>query len=153
MRIWRAMNLHSENFYLWIKAFHIVAVIMWMAAMLYLPRLFVYHCDTTPGSPESERFKVMERRLLKGIMNPAMIATWVLGLTLVWLTRADRQLWFQLKFILVLAMSGIHGFYSASVRRFAQDANARSQRFYRIINEVPALLIVAIVILAVVKPF
>jgi putative membrane protein len=153
MRIWRAMNFHSETFYLWIKAFHIIVVIMWMAAMLYLPRLFVYHCDTTPGSPESERFKLMERRLLRGIMNPAMIATWILGLTLVWLTRSDQQHWFQAKFILVLAMSGIHGFYAGTVRRFANDANIRTQRFYRIMNEVPALLIVAIVILAVIKPF
>jgi putative membrane protein len=144
---------HSENFYLWIKAFHIIAVIMWMAGMLYLPRLFVYHCETTPGSAESERFKVMEKKLLRVILNPAMIATWVLGLALVWLTRADQQHWFQLKFVLVLAMSGIHGFYAATVKRFAKDANTRPQRFYRIVNEVPALLIVAIVILAVVKPF
>ena len=144
---------HSQNFYLWIKAFHIIAVIMWMAGMLYLPRLFVYHCETTPGSAESARFKVMEKKLLRVILNPAMVATWVLGLTLVWLTRADQQHWFQLKFILVLAMSGIHGFYAGAVRRFANDANTRPQRFYRIMNEVPALLIVAIVILAVVKPF
>jgi protoporphyrinogen IX oxidase len=147
------MNFHSENFYLWIKAFHIIAVIMWMAGMLYLPRLFVYHCETAPGSAESERFKLMERKLLKVILNPAMIATWLFGLTLVWLTRADQQHWFQMKFILVLAMSGIHGFYGATVKRFANDANARPQRFYRMINEVPAVLIVAIVILAVVKPF
>jgi protoporphyrinogen IX oxidase len=145
--------VHSTNFYLWVKAFHIIAVIMWMAGMLYLPRLFVYHCETQPGSAESERFKVMERKLLKVILNPAMIATWLLGLTLVWLTRADQQHWFQLKFILVLAMSGIHGFYAGAVRRFANDANTRPQRFYRMINEVPALLIIAIVILAVVKPF
>jgi putative membrane protein len=145
--------VHSTNFYLWVKAFHIIAVIMWMAGMLYLPRLFVYHCETAPGSAESERFKVMERKLLKVILNPAMIATWLLGLTLVWLTHADQQHWFQLKFVLVLAMSGIHGFYAGAVRRFANDANTRPQRFYRMINEVPALLIIAIVILAVVKPF
>lgn len=145
--------VHSTNFYLWVKAFHIIAVIMWMAGMLYLPRLFVYHCETQPGSAESERFKVMERKLLKVILNPAMIVTWLLGLTLVWLTHADQQHWFQLKFILVLVMSGIHGFYAGAVRRFANDANTRPQRFYRMINEVPALLIIAIVILAVVKPF
>jgi putative membrane protein len=145
--------IHSENFYLWIKAFHIISVIMWMAGMLYLPRLFVYHCETTPGSAESERFKVMEKKLLRVIINPAMIATWLFGLTLVWLTRADQQHWFQIKFILVLVMSGIHGFYAGAVRRFGNDANTRPQRFYRMINEVPALLIVAIVILAVVKPF
>ena len=144
---------HSQGFYLWIKALHIIAVIMWMAGMLYLPRLFVYHCETQPGSAESERFKLMERRLLRAIINPAMIATWLFGLTLVWLTRADQQHWFQAKFVLVLVMSGIHGFYAASVRRFANDANTRPQRFWRIINEIPALLIIAIVILAVVKPF
>ena len=144
---------HSTEFYLWVKAFHIIAVIMWMAGMLYLPRLFVYHCQVAKGSAESERFKLMERKLLKVIVNPAMIATWILGLTLVAVTRADQQHWFQLKFILVLAMSGIHGFYAATVKRFARDANTRSERFYRIINEVPAILIVLIVILAVVKPF
>jgi len=145
--------LHSLEFYLWVKAFHIIAVIMWMAGMLYLPRLFVYHCETQKGSAESERFKLMERKLLRIIVNPAMIATWILGLTLVAITRADQQHWFQLKFLLVLAMSGLHGFYAGTVRRFANDANTRPQRFYRMINEVPALLIVAIVILAVVKPF
>ncbi|HEY5338302.1 MAG TPA: protoporphyrinogen oxidase HemJ [Rhizomicrobium sp.] len=145
--------LHDPQFYLWIKAFHIISVIMWMAGMLYLPRLFVYHCETAPGSAESERFKGMERRLLRVIINPAMIATWVFGLTLAAITRADQQHWFQMKFILVLAMSGIHGFYATTVKRFATDSNTRPQRFYRIINEVPAVLIVLIVILAVVKPF
>ena len=142
-----------SQLYLWVKAFHIIAVIMWMAGMLYLPRLFVYHCETQAGSAEAERFKVMEKKLLRVIVNPAMIATWLFGLTLVYLTRADQQHWFQLKFVLVLAMSGLHGFYAASVKRFAADANTRPQRFWRMINEVPALLIVVIVILAVVKPF
>jgi putative membrane protein len=142
-----------SQLYLWVKAFHIIAVIMWMAGMLYLPRLFVYHCETQAGSAESERFKVMEKKLLRVIVNPAMIATWLFGLTLVYLTRADQQHWFQLKFVLVLAMSALHGFYAASVKRFAADANTRPQRFWRMINEVPALLIVVIVILAVVKPF
>ncbi|HEY2070506.1 MAG TPA: protoporphyrinogen oxidase HemJ [Rhizomicrobium sp.] len=145
--------LHSTQLYLWMKAFHIIAVIMWMAGMLYLPRLFVYHCETQKGSGESERFKMMERKLLRVIINPAMIATWLFGLTLVFITRADQQHWFQAKFLLVLAMSGIHGFYAASVKRFAKDANTHPQRFWRMINEIPALLIVAIVILAVVKPF
>lgn len=143
----------SPEFYLWIKAFHIIAVISWMAGMLYLPRLFVYHCDVARGSAESERFKIMERRLLRLIINPAMIATWTFGLLLVAITRADQQHWFQAKFVLVLAMSGIHGFYAGCVKSFGRDDNTRSQRFYRIINEVPALLIIAIVILAVVKPF
>jgi putative membrane protein len=145
--------LHSPELYLWVKAFHIISVIMWMAGMLYLPRLFVYHCETAKGSVESERFKVMERKLLRVIINPAMIATWLFGLALVAITRADQQHWFQAKFVLVLAMSGIHGFYAGCVRRFANDANTRPQRFYRIMNEIPALLVVVIVILAVVKPF
>ena len=93
----------------WIVAFHIIAVIAWMSGMLYLPRLFVYHTQTQPGSEGSERFKVMERKLLRGIINPAMIAVWILGLTLAWLTDAHLQTWFQIKFLLVLIMSGIHG--------------------------------------------
>jgi protoporphyrinogen IX oxidase len=145
--------MRMGQLYLWVKALHIIAVIMWMAGMLYLPRLFVYHCETAVGSGESERFKTMEKKLLRVIINPAMIATWLFGLTLVYLTRADQQHWFQAKFVLVLAMSGLHGFYAASVKRFGRDANTRPQRFWRMINEVPALLVVVIVILAVVKPF
>jgi protoporphyrinogen IX oxidase len=145
----------STGFYLWIKAFHIIAVIAWMAGMLYLPRLFVYHCETVPGSADSERFKRMERRLLKVIVNPAMIAVWVLGLILSFLpaTQAWHQHWFQAKFALVLVLSGVHGLYARWVRLFAADANTRPAGFYRLWNEVPTLLLVAIVILAVVKPF
>ena len=137
----------------WIKALHVIAVIAWMAGMLYLPRLFVYHCEAPAGSPQSEMLKVMERRLLRIIVNPAMIATWVFGLTLAWLTGAYADLWFQLKFVLVIAMSGLHGMFAATVKRFGRDANTRSQRFYRIINEVPMLLVIGIVILVIVKPF
>ena len=144
---------HLGDFYLWIKAFHVIAVIAWMAGMLYLPRLFVYHCETVPGSAESERFKIMERRLLRAIMNPALIAVWILGLILVWLGHWDQAHWFQLKFLLVLAMSGLHGFFAATVKRFARGNNAHVQRFYRILNEAPALIVIVIVILAVVKPF
>jgi putative membrane protein len=138
---------------LWIKALHVIAVIAWMAGMLYLPRLFVYHCDAPVGSPQSAMLKVMEQRLLRIIINPAMIAVWLLGLTLAYLTGAYLESWFQLKFVLVLAMSGLHGFFAATVKRFARDANVRTQCFYRIINEVPMLLVMAIVILVVVKPF
>jgi putative membrane protein len=144
---------HSPTVYLWVKAFHIIAVIAWMAGMLYLPRLFVYHCETTPGTPESERFKVMERKLLRMIINPSMIAVWVLGLTLAFMSGAYLQGWLQTKFVLVVAMSGIHGMYAGWVKRFARDANTRPARFYRIWNEMPALLMVVIVVLAVVKPF
>ena len=147
--------VESYGFYLWVKAFHIIAVIAWMAGMLYLPRLFVYHCETPPGSPDSERFKRMERKLLRVIIDPAMIAVWILGLTLSFLpiTDAWHQHWFHVKFALVVAMSALHGLYARWTRLFARDANTHTARFYRVWNEVPAALLAAIVILAVVKPF
>jgi putative membrane protein len=137
----------------WIKAFHVIAVIAWMSGMLYLPRLFVYHTETKPGSEASERFKVMERKLLRGIVNPAMIAVWILGPLLAWLTGTYLDLWLQMKIVLVLGMSGMHGFFASCVKDFAADRNTRSARFYRIANEVPALLMVFIVILVIVQPF
>jgi putative membrane protein len=139
--------------YEWIKAFHVIAVISWMAGMLYLPRLFVYHCEAEAGSKQSETFKVMERRLLKGIINPAMALTWLLGLYMVWAGQWYLAGWFHVKFALVLVMSGIHGFFTRCVRDFANDRNTRSQKFYRIINEVPTVLMICIVILVIVKPF
>jgi len=142
-----------SNYILWIKAFHVIAVIAWMSGMLYLPRLFVYHCDVAKGSAESERFKMMERRLLKAIVNPSMIAVWILGLTLMMLTGVYEDTWFQIKFALVIAMSGLHGYFAACVRRFANDANTRPARFYRILNEIPTLLMIGIVILVIVQPF
>ena len=141
------------RFYLWLKAFHIMAVIAWMAGMLYLPRLFVYHCEAEPGSKQSETFKVMERRLLRGIINPAMTATWILGLWLAWDSGFYRDGWLQAKFVLVLALSSLHGFYTRWFKDFQADRNTRSARFYRIMNEVPALLMVGIVLLVVLKPF
>jgi len=144
--------------YRWILAFHIIAVIAWMAGMLYLPRLFVYHCAAEKGSAQSETFKVMERRLLRGIINPAMIAVWVLGLWLAWDGPDSHYGWFasgwlQAKLVLVLAMSALHGLLSRWRKDFAADSNRHSQKFYRIINEVPTALLILIVILAVVKPF
>jgi putative membrane protein len=139
--------------YDWLKAFHIIAVIAWMAGMLYLPRLFVYHCEAEPGSRQSETFKVMERRLLKAIINPAMIATWILGLWLAWEGGWFKSGWLHGKLALVLALSALHGLLVRCVKDFAADKNRRSQKFYRIINEVPAVLMVGIVILVVVKPF
>jgi len=139
--------------YEWIKALHIIAVISWMAGMLYLPRLMVYHCDAPRGSQQSETFKVMERRLLKAIINPAMGITWLAGLYLAWDGGWYMQGWFHAKFALVLAMSGMHGALSRWVRDFAADRNTRPARFYRIANEVPTVLMIAIVILVVVKPF
>ena len=121
--------------YLWLKALHIIAVIAWMAGMLYLPRLFVYHCDAEPGSRQSETFKVMERRLLKAIINPAMIAAWALGLWLAWIGPDARYGWFAAhwlwgKLALVLVMSGMHGLFVRWVRDFAQDRNRHNQKFY-----------------------
>jgi putative membrane protein len=139
--------------YEWVKAFHIIAVIAWMAGMLYLPRLFVYHCAAEPGSAQSETFKVMERRLLRAIINPAMIATWLLGLWLVWLGGWMSAHWLHAKFALVIVMSGVHGMLSRYVRDFAADRNRHSKKFYRIINEVPTILMIAIVLLVVLKPF
>ena len=139
--------------YDWLKALHVIAVIAWMAGMLYLPRLFVYHCAAAPGSVQSETFKLMEGRLLKAIINPAMIATWMLGLWLAWYAEWYRSGWLQAKFLLVIVLSALHGMMVRWVRDFAHDRNRHSQRFYRIINEVPTVLMIAIVILVVVKPF
>jgi protoporphyrinogen IX oxidase len=143
----------DQTMYEWIKALHVIAVISWMAGMLYLPRLFVYHCEAEPGSKQSETFKVMERRLLKAIINPAMMVTWLAGLYLVWAGHWYTSPWFHLKFVLVLVMSGVHGAFSRWVKDFAADRNTRSQKFYRIINEVPTALMIGIVILVIVKPF
>jgi len=137
----------------WILAFHIIAVITWMAGLLYLPRLFVYHTQVKPGSESSERFKVMERKLLKGIVNPSMVAVWILGPLLAWLTSAYLDLWLQIKFVLVLILSLIHGLLVRYWRAFSEDRNIHSERFYRILNEIPAVLMVLIVILVAVKPF
>jgi len=139
--------------YLWIKAFHVIAVIAWMAGMLYLPRLFVYHCDAEKGSVQSETFKVMERRLLKAIINPAMIVAWVLGLYLAWDGGWFRSGWLHGKLALVLGLSAVHGLYARWVRDFAADRNTRPARFYRVWNEVPTLLLVGSVTLVIVKPF
>ena len=144
--------------YEWIKAFHIIAVIAWMAGMLYLPRLFVYHCAAEPGSVQAETFKVMERRLLRAIINPAMVATWIFGLWLAWLGPDSRYGWFAsgwlwAKIALVLALSAVHGLLARWRKDFAQDRNRHSQKFYRIINELPTVLMILIVLLVVLKPF
>jgi putative membrane protein len=139
--------------YEWLKAFHIIAVIAWMAGMLYLPRLFVYHCAADVGSTQSETFKVMERRLLKAIINPAMILTWVLGLWLAYSAGWFKAPWLHAKLVLVIGMSGVHGILSKYVREFAADKRRKSQKYFRILNEIPTVLMILIVILAVVKPF
>lgn len=143
----------DETLYLWIKAFHVIAVISWLAGMLYLPRLFVYHAEVTPDSSESETFKVMERRLLRLIINPAMIASWVFGLWLAWRGFGFAGGWLHAKIGAVLVLSGVHGYLARAQRMFELDGNTNSPRHWRMINEVPTVLMIVIVILVIVKPF
>src|SRR6266550_3585825 len=138
-----------SNYIDWIKAFHVIAVIAWMSGLLYLPRLFVYHTEAQAGSVESERFKVMERKLLRSIMNPALIAVWILGPTLAWLTGAYEDRWLQLKFVLVICLTITHHLFGRWRKDFELDRNVHPARFYRIWNEIPALLMVLIVILVI----
>lgn len=143
----------GESAYLWIKAVHVIAIISWMAGMLYLPRLFIYHSEAAKGSAQSETFKVMEQRLLRIIMNPAMMIAWVLGL---WLAHAGHHFhsrWFLAKVVLVLALSAVHGYFSAAVRAFAAGRNDKPARYWRIVNEIPTVLMIVIVVLVIVKPF
>jgi putative membrane protein len=144
-----------SHLYPWILSLHVISLIAWMAALFYLPRLYVYHCQVATGSAESERFKVMERRLLKQIMTPAMIATWVFGILLV-LTLGHAlwtQGWWYVKLVSVLVMTGFHGAMSKWRKDFLNDRNRRPERFYRIANEVPTILMVVIVIMVIVQPF
>jgi len=136
-----------------LKALHIIAVIAWMAGLLYLPRLFVYHADAPKGSPQSETFKIMERRLVYAIMEPAQGAVWILGLLLAWQGDWWSHGWFQAKLVLVLLMTGAHHAYGRWRKEFAADRNTRPARFYRIWNEVPTVLMIGIVFLVVLKPF
>ena len=140
---------------LYIKAFHVIAIIAWTAGLLYLPRLFVYHAASAKGSAQSETFKVMERRLLRFITTPAMLASWLLGLVLAFSGLIDWSAdgWFHAKLALVLLLSAFHGFLAKWTKDFALDRNTRSQRFYRVANEVPTVLMIGIVILAIVRPF
>jgi putative membrane protein len=138
---------------LWIKALHVIAVIAWMAGMLYLPRLFVYHADALKGSELSETFKTMERRLLKAIINPAMVVVWLTGPYLAYREGYFAAPWLHAKLALVLILSATHGYFARLVRIFAADANTRPARFYRFLNEFPTLLMIGIVILVIVKPF
>ncbi len=138
--------------YEWVKALHVVAIIAWMAALLYLPRLFIYHCSAEIGSVQSETFKVMERRLLKAIMTPAMVVAWISGLYLVWQGNWFGAGWFHVKLVAVILMSGIHGYLAVAVKRFASDINERATRFFRIVNEVPTVLMLVIVVMVIVKP-
>ncbi|MGX1098067.1 protoporphyrinogen oxidase HemJ [Amorphus sp. MBR-141] len=142
-----------DSLYLWLKAAHIFSVIAWMAAFLYLPRLMVYHADAAIGSDKSETFKVMERRLLRGIMTPSMVATWIFGIAIATMGGFWSSGWLHGKLLLVLGLSAMHGICASWVRAFAEDRNTRSSRFYRLINEIPAVALVFIVLLVVLKPF
>ncbi|REJ57911.1 protoporphyrinogen oxidase HemJ [Phreatobacter sp.] len=137
----------------WIKVLHVLAVISWMAGLLYLPRLFVYHSQVAAGSETSETFKVMERKLLEYIINPAMIVSWIAGLWLAWQVYGFQGGWLHGKIALVLLLSGVHGFFAGAVRRFGDDRNTRSHVFWRVMNEVPTAIMVLVVILVIVKPF
>ena len=140
--------------YLWLKAFHLIAVIAWMAGMLYLPRLYVYHAMVETGSQQAKTFSLMERRLLKVIMNPAMITVFILG---IWMVSLNPSLfqegWFITKTVLVVAMAAVHGKFAIMRKGLEDGSNIRGGKYYRIWNEVPTALMIAIVILAVVKPF
>ncbi|HEY8194002.1 MAG TPA: protoporphyrinogen oxidase HemJ [Hyphomicrobium sp.] len=148
-----AMLIFGAAAYPWVKAFHVIAVISWLAGMLYLPRLFVYHAEVPVGSPQSETFKVMEQRLLNIITTPAMVVAWVLGIWLAWQSGYWAAPWFHAKLACVLALSGLHGYLSAATRAFREDRNTKSAKHWRIVNEVPTVLMIAIVILVIVKPF
>jgi protoporphyrinogen IX oxidase len=140
--------------YLWLKAFHIIAVTAWMAGLFYLPRLMVYHRRTAIGGESSEIFKVMERRLLKAIMVPAMVLSWAFGLALIWVTDAwnNPSLWLVVKLISVVALSAFHFWLARFAQAFAEDERPKTERFFRVINEIPTGLLIVIVIMAVVKP-
>ena len=140
--------------YLWLKAFHVIAIIAWMAALLYLPRLFVYHAMVEPGSARAETFALMERRLLKAIMTPAMIASFIFGF---WMVVLDPSLlqqgWFHAKLALVILLAGCHGLFARMYRRFEDGTARRDDRYYRYWNEAPTLLMIAIVVMVIVRPF
>ncbi|MBI0168091.1 protoporphyrinogen oxidase HemJ [Bartonella sp. M0280] len=154
--LWGLFHVNPDKYpesTLWIKSFHVISIICWMAGMFYLPRLFVYHCQAEAGSKQSETFKVMERRLLRAIINPAMIASWVTGLWLAWEVYALQGGWLHLKLLVVVILSGYHGLLSRGVRHFAEDRNNFSEKTWRILNEVPTVLMIIAVIDVIVKPF
>ena len=140
---------------LWVKAMHVISIISWMAGLLYLPRLFVYHTSVEFGSEQDKTFKIMERRLFRAIMTPAMIASWVFGLWLVFGFSAVSfdAVWVYLKLALVLILTFVHFFLGIQIGVFAKGQNRRPERFFRLLNEIPTLIMIAIVVLVIVKPF
>lgn len=143
----------ADAAYPWIKALHVIAVISWMAGMLYMPRLFIYHSDCQPDSDQARTFSIMEERLMKVIMNPAMIVSWLLGLYIAWTVFEFQGGWLHAKLAAVIGLSAVHGYYAKAVRSFGHGDYLRTPRFWRMMNEVPTLLMIAIVILVIVKPF
>ncbi|ACB97125.1 protoporphyrinogen oxidase HemJ [Beijerinckia indica] len=142
-----------DNPYLWIKTLHVLAIISWMAGLLYLPRLFVYHAESREGSSEDLTFKIMERRLMRGIMLPAMLVAWASGLILAWQGNFFQSGWLHGKLAFVILLTAIHGYLARIRREFARGDNKHSSRFYRMINEVPTVLMIGIVFLVITKPF
>ena len=148
------MAAFLSGIYLWIKAAHLVMVIGWMAGMMYLPRLFVYQHQSEPGGEAEIYFIQMQRRLLKGIINPAMVLVWVLGILMLIASPAIlEQGWFHVKLAFVVGVSAVHGFYAASRRKFERGERPRTEKFWRIMNEVPFLALIVIVVMVIVKPF
>jgi len=147
------MVLDPDGAYLWLKAFHVIAIIAWMAGLLYLPRLFIYHHQTERGSPSSETFKLMELRLYRAIMNPAMMIAWILGLYLAWQGFNFSGGWLHAKIAAVVGLTAAHVYFGRAMRAFGRDERPGSQTRWRILNEAPALLMIVIVLLVVVKPF
>ncbi len=141
------------DLYLWLKALHVISIIAWMAGLFYLPRLFVYHTLEKSGSDTSETLKIMERRLLKVIMNPAMIASWIFGLIIAAQSHAFSEPWFHVKLLMVMALTVFHIMLGKWRKQFETDQNEKSERFYRLVNEVPTVLMIIIVIMVIVKPF
>lgn len=141
--------------YLWIKALHVISIIAWMAGMLYLPRLFIYHAECGVGSPQAETFKIMERKLMRIIINPAMTAAWIFGLAMIFMPGGvgiGAGPWLWLKLALVTLLSGFHGWLSAERKRFERDEIRHESKFYRMINEIPTVIMILVVILVIVKP-
>ena len=141
------------DLFLWVKAVHVIAVIAWLAGMLYLPRLFIYHCDAAKGSVQSETFKVMESRLLRLIINPAMIVSWALGLWMIYTLYPISGYWIWVKLAAVVLLSAVHGHFAKAVRLFGEDRNDKSPRYWRMMNEVPTILMIVIVVMVIVQPF
>lgn len=142
--------------YLFLKAIHIIAIISWMAGLLYMPRLFIYHVQSKKGSDQSETFKIMERKLMRIIMNPAMIVSWILGLWLAFgvpVVDMKTDIWFHVKLLLVIALTVTHMMMAGYRKKFETDSNEKTEKFFRVFNEVPTVLMIVIVLLVVMKPF